>query len=288
MRSSSLLLALVAGAAANDSTQLRQPTERDLTLSSREPTRPASIKLGQRETSPYAHAKRDDDDPHNPFYYLHDIPNGKDPKNDDDDDDDDDDDNDDDKHNPNPGYYMNGGAIAGAVVGAVFGLFILVGLCYCLCIRPRRRQEQHMEAARKDVEVESTHPPTTPPRSPGNDSSSSSEHIHWVRTPYPRNVPSVQTTSTISGLALPTPAMGNSPSIAAVSPPLSPTYHHTMSDKPPAYAAVIALQSSEPQPEATAYQMGQVPVPTEPPMYQLPIIPAPGVSDMKGEPISRY
>ncbi|XXG94282.1 hypothetical protein Hte_000536 [Hypoxylon texense] len=326
MRRSCLLLALVASATADSNARPGRLAEKDVNLNSRGPAE-APHSLDARLAVPVdasrvgkamlrsRQVKRDDkykdyDDwkeeyedqleemqdqngPPGPGY----VANGpEENERDDDDDDDDDDDHD----------GPSGGVIAGAVIGGLLGLLLLLTLWYCLRIRPKRKQRQ-MEAAREQEKLErgfggsspSIHPP--PPTMAGAaavspSESPSSHHIQWAPTPFPGRAPSVQTGSSISGLALPTPALTYSPSVttattgtAAGTPNLPPSHYNAPpSDKPPAYAAVLALQSSEPQPEASAYQMGHVPIPAEPPVYQLPSLPQTGATDMKGEPISRY
>ncbi|KAI4859230.1 hypothetical protein F4820DRAFT_177073 [Hypoxylon rubiginosum] len=321
MRRSCLLLALVASATAGGNARSGRLVEKDVNLNPRglaetsrsldarlvpvDAGRVGKVMLRSRRT------KRDDDD-NDKYEDWEDeykdrfeemqgqnvpAPPGSPLDHHDDDDDDDDDDND----------GPSGGVIAGSVIGGLLGLLLILTIWYCLRIRPKRKQRQ-MEAAMKQDELEkgfggsspSIHPP--PPAMAGvapvspNSESPSPHHIQWAPTPFPGRAPSVQTGSSISGLALPTPALTYSPSIttgttntAAGTPNLPPSHLHALpGDKPPAYAAVLALQSSEPQPEASAYQMGQVPIPAEPPVYQLPSAPQTGATDMKGEPISRY
>ncbi|KAI1779626.1 hypothetical protein F4818DRAFT_147636 [Hypoxylon cercidicola] len=211
-----------------------------------------------------------------------------------DDDDDDDDDHDRDHDGP------NGGVVAGGVVGGLLGLLLILTIWYCLRIRPKRKQRQ-MEAARRQEELEkgfggssASIPPPPQASTVSPNDSPSAHHIQWAPTPFPGRAPSIQTGSSISGLALPTPALTYSPSVttattSTATPNLPPSHPHAVvGEKPPAYAAVLALQSSEPQPEASAYQMGHVPIEPEPPAYQLPSVLQPGATDMKGEPISRY
>ncbi|KAI1395685.1 hypothetical protein F4819DRAFT_177429 [Hypoxylon fuscum] len=303
MRCSCLLLALVTSAAAYGIARPGQFVEKDLTLKSRESAevsrsleerlvpvdvgRVGTVMLKSRQN------KRDDDEDWQraQWDYLQNI-------SDEEHNHDNDDDDDDGHHGPGDSG-PNGGAIAGGVVGAIAFLFIILAIWYFVRIRPRRKQRQMEAAARQQDEIEkgypaspssSIHPPTTAfTRSP---SEGPSTHVQFVRTPFPGRAPSVQTGSSISGLALPTPALTYSPSVTsaatAATPNLPPSQPHATSEKPPAYAAVIALQSSEPQPEASAYQMGQVPMPIEPPVYQLPLEPHVGATDMKGEPVARY
>ncbi|OTB03743.1 hypothetical protein M426DRAFT_321449 [Hypoxylon sp. CI-4A] len=295
MRHSSLLLALVASVIADDVAQSRRSASKDSTLESREPVEisqsletrftPAAIKS-------WTH-KRDSDsgDYHGPFRHAHD-------ENDDDDDDDDhdhDNDNEDLEH-------INGGAIAGAVVGAFVLLLILLAIWYFIRIRPKRKQRLADTAARKEAELESgyarspessIHPTAVAAGTPAGFVNEDRDHIRFAPTPYPERAPSIQTMSSMSGLALPTPALTPatySPSVTTTtaSPPTPPHRALGASEKPPSYAALAALQSNVPQPEASAYQMGQVPVEAEPPVYHIPLIPQPGVMDMKGEPIARY
>ncbi|KAI6090160.1 hypothetical protein F4821DRAFT_37336 [Hypoxylon rubiginosum] len=318
MRHSCLLLALVASAAATDNAALRRQTEKNVNLDSREPAEASRLLDARRipvaidRTGKVVLRSRqfqrddDDDDAAEEWRKKHEeeleqmqemqenngLPSNaqKDDKEDDDDD-----------NNGNNGDNSGppGGVIAGGIVGGLIALLLLLTLWYCLRIRPKRKQRQ-LEAARKQEELEKgfggSSPSIHPPPQEGTVSpadSPESNHIQWAPTPFPRRAPSVQTGSSISGLALPTPALTYSPSIAtattANTPNLPPTHSHALpSDKPPAYAAVLALQSSEPQPEASAYQMGQVPIPIEPPVYQLPSEPMVGATDIKGEPVSRY
>ncbi|KAI1381897.1 hypothetical protein F4677DRAFT_400149 [Hypoxylon crocopeplum] len=315
MRRSCLLLGLIASAAADDVAQLSRSVEKDLSLESREPTeishsldtRFASVNTGRRVKN--LQHKRDDDDDDDEeeqkerWEYFHHIADEEEEEEDDDDDD----------HDspvgpvgPNgpdgPGaseyHPINGGAIAGAVVGSVIAAILILAMWYFFRIRPKRKQQQEMQAAEKrdDIERAYTGSPSpsvrlpTPSASSVSESQNAPEHVRWAPTPFPGRAPSVQTESTMSGLALPTPALTYSPTIttAGTTPNLPPTPYGSASEKPPAYAAIAALQSSEPQPEASAYQMGHVPVSCELPMYQLPSIPQPVAMDMKGEPISRY
>lgn len=288
-----MLLALAASVTADNTAQTRRSDERELTLKSRRPieisqslaARLASVDINHKGVVVSRDPRCDPNngEPYLPFCdQLRDQDKGK--ENDDNDDDDGE------KHH-------GSGMIAGAVIGAFIALLFLLAVWYFLRIRPRRRQ-RILEQRRKQDELESnyqfspqgTHLPTPPTRSMPGSQNPSEHNVRFQRTPYPGDVPSPSmTNSSMSGLALPTPALTYSPSVtsSAVSP-LSPIPAHGLSDKPPAYAAVAALQSSEPQPEASAYQMGQTPMPLEPPMYHLTEAPGPAVMDMKGEPISRY
>ncbi|OTA69540.1 hypothetical protein K449DRAFT_428996 [Hypoxylon sp. EC38] len=294
MRRSHLLLVLVAGAAANTA-QLERSVGKDSIIESREPTensqsleaRLPSVDVSKRRAdvlSSWSHKRDDgdddDDDGDNP-YLFHNA---------------DEEDHDGRNHgDPGPPGYMSGGEIAGAVIGSLVMFSIILAICYFVCIR-RRRKQPPMEAARKEADLEdgygmssvsTIHQPT-----PQQEGRTQNEHIRFAPSPYPRGAPSIGTESTMSGLALPTPALTYSPSLttttASPSLPPSPPHPHATSEKPPAYAAIAALQSSEPQPEASAYQMGQVPMPSEPPMYHIPLGPQVGVTDMNGEHISRY
>ncbi|KAI1415744.1 hypothetical protein F5Y13DRAFT_135743 [Hypoxylon sp. FL1857] len=293
MRRSHLLLVLVAGAAA-DAALLKRSVGQNSILKSREPTdnsrsleaRLPLVDVGKRGVDVLKSwlYKRDDDDDdnddyHNSFDFLHNSYE----------EDHDHDDND----NPGGPGDLSGGEIAGAVVGSLVLLTFILGICYFVCIRPRRKQSQ-MLVARKEAELEegygmspvsSIHNAT-----PQQEGRTENEHIRFAPSPYPRRVPSIGTESSMSGLALPTPALTYSPSATtSASPSLPPSPPHaTTSEKPPAYMAIAALQSSEPQPEASAYQMGQVPVASEPPTYHLPIIPQTGVVGVDGEHIPRY
>ncbi|KAI1767314.1 hypothetical protein GGR53DRAFT_140111 [Hypoxylon sp. FL1150] len=324
MRHSCLLLALVACAAATDNVPAKRLAEKNVNLDSRklvEVSRPLDARLIPVDAGRTGElmlrsrgVKRDDgdddDDAYEEWKKKHEeeleqmqemqennaLPGS--PSSGDNDDNDDSDGN-------GPPSGPGGGVIAGSIIGGLIGLLLLLTLWYCLRIRPRRKQRQ-LEAARRQEELEkgfgASSPSIHPPPQEGTVSSSpadspESNHVQWVRTPFPRRAPSVQTGSSISGLALPTPALAYSPSLTtpttASTPNLPPTTHSHASytlpaDKPPAYAAVLALQSSEPQPEASAYQMGQVPIAIEPPVYQLPSAPPVGATDIKGEPVSRY
>ncbi|KAI1143157.1 hypothetical protein F5Y05DRAFT_144833 [Hypoxylon sp. FL0543] len=292
MRRSPLLLALVAGTYANTA-QLERSVEKDSIINSREPTE-ISQTLEAR-LSPFGISKRgadvlkswlnkrdddddDDDDYHNPYDYLHDADEGHD---------------DHDHDDPGPPGYMSGGAIAGAVVGSLVMFSLIVAVCYFVCARRRRKQPQ-VDVARKEAELEDGYAmsPTSTVRqaTPQQEGRTQNERIRFAPSPYPRRAPSIGTESSMSGLALPTPALTYSPSVATTtaSPSLPPSPPHAASEKPPAYMAIAALQSSEPQPEASAYQMGQVPMPSEPPMYHIPLGPQTGVTDLNGEHISRY
>lgn len=283
---------LVAGAAA-DTTHLKRSVGKDSILRSREPTeksqsleaRLLSVDVGKRRADVLRSwlYKRDDDDDngdHNPIDYLHNADEDHDERDHDD---------------PGPPGYMSGGEIAGAVLGSLVMFSIILAICYFACIR-RRRQQSPMDAARKEAELEEGYGmspvSTIHQATPQQEGRTQNEHIRFAPSPYPRGAPSIETESTMSGLALPTPALTYSPSLATTtaspSLPPSPPHPHMASEKPPAYVAMAALQSSEPQPEASAYQMGQVPVPSEPPMYHLPLGPQIGVTDMNGEHISRY
>ncbi|KAI0848976.1 hypothetical protein F5Y00DRAFT_79108 [Daldinia vernicosa] len=304
MRFPYMLLALVASVTADNTAQTKWSDERELALKSRRPleitqalaARLASVDINHKGVvvSRDPGCDPDSDDPDLPFCdkLLEHIKEqqekeeneekGKGPG-------DDDDDNDENRH--------SSGMIAGAVIGAFIALLFLLAVWYFLRIRPRRRQ-RILEQRRKQDELESNyqfsppgaHLPTPPTRSMPGSQDPSEHNVRFQRTPYPGNAPSPSmTNSSMSGLALPTPALTYSPSVtsSAVSP-LSPVPAHGLSDKPPAYAAVAALQSSEPQPEASAYQMGQTPMPLEPPMYHLTEAPRPAIMDIKGEPLPRY
>ncbi|KAI1656728.1 hypothetical protein F4813DRAFT_122949 [Daldinia decipiens] len=298
MRFPYMLLALVASVTADNTAQTRRSDGRELTLKSRRPieisqsleARLASVDIYHKGVvvSRDPGCDPDGDEPDLPFCdkfreYIKEQHEKEEERNGNDDDNDE-------KHH-------GSGMIAGAVIGAFIALLFLLAVWYFLRIRPRRRQ-RILEQHRKQDELESnyqfspqdTHLPTPPTRSMPGSQNPSEHNVRFQRTPYPGEVPSPSiTNSSMSGLALPTPALTYSPSVtsSAVSP-LSPVPAHGLSDKPPAYAAVAALQSSEPQPEASAYQMGQTPMPLEPPMYHLTEAPGPAVMDMKGEPISRY
>ncbi|KAI8956906.1 hypothetical protein F5Y11DRAFT_124533 [Daldinia sp. FL1419] len=304
MRFSYTLLALAASVVADSTVEPRRPSGGRSTLKSRKSieishsleTRLNSVDIShQREVVP----RGSPCDPNSPGYdtrvcdqfreYLeHNSAEHNDGSHDSSDDEDDEDE-DEKRH--------GGGTIAGAVIGALIAFLFLLAIWYFLRIRPKRKQRL-LEQRRKEDELENgyqfsppgTHPPTPPARSVPGSQNPSEQHIRFQPTPYPGNVPSPSMTgSSMSGLALPTPALTYSPSVTSTTvSPLSPLPPHPLSDKPPAYAAVAALQSSEPQPEASAYQMGQVPVPLEPPMYHLTETPAPVAMDMKGEPLSRY
>ncbi|KAI0176100.1 hypothetical protein GGR52DRAFT_344947 [Hypoxylon sp. FL1284] len=353
MRHSSLLLALVASAAAHDDARLRWLVGEDVVLNSRTPTegsgsldaRHAALGAGRAEKGMLRsrRVKRDDDDYKDYREYWADqykdqmedqdgpsgdppVPNRINDANDDDNED-----HSDDSENENPskdGHHSKngdhsddsdddenhgtrGGVVAGGVIGGLAGLLVILSFWYCLRIRPRRKQRIAEEAARRQEELEkglngsdpSIHSPqqetgTIASSSPSDGAAAAAPRTtnQYVPTPFPGRAPSVNTGSSISGLALPTPALTYSPSATTVStatPNLPPSHsnplpHTALAEKPPAYAAVLALQSSEPQPEASAYQMGQVPMPTEPTVYQLPSDPQPGATDMRGAPISRY
>ncbi|KAI0834069.1 hypothetical protein F5Y06DRAFT_177754 [Hypoxylon sp. FL0890] len=292
MRRSHLLLALVAGAAA-DTAQLERSAEKDSILNSREPTEipqsleerlsPLDISRRGADVLKSWLLKRDDDDGnddhHDPYDYLQDAAE----ENHDDHDHDD----------PGPSGYMSSGQVAGTVIGSLALLSLILVVVYFGFIRPRRKQPQ-MDAARKEAELEDGYAmsPTSTihQATPQQEGRTQNEHIRFAPSPYPRRAPSIGTESSMSGLALPTPALTYSPSVTTtnVSPSLPPSPPHAASEKPPAYMAIAALQSSEPQPEASAYQMGQVPMPSEPPMYHIPLGPQIGVTDMNGEHISRY
>ncbi|KAI0116987.1 hypothetical protein F4814DRAFT_439525 [Daldinia grandis] len=298
MRFPYMLLALVASVTADSTAQTRRSGERELTLRSRRPIE-ISQSLAAKLASVDINHKRvvvsrglgcdpDGKDPDLPSCedLAKHIKEEQDDKKKDHDDDDDD----------NEGHHGSA-TIAGAVIGAFIALLFLLAVWYFLRIRPRRRQRL-LEQHRKQDELESnyqysprdTHSPTPPTRSMPGSQNPSEHNVRFQRTPYPGDVPSPSiTNSSMSGLALPTPALTYSPSVtsSAVSP-LSPMPARGLSDKPPAYAAVAALQSSEPQPEASAYQMGQTPMPLEPPMYHLTEAPGPAIMDMKGEHIPRY
>lgn len=285
----------MASVAADNTAQLRRSARDGLTLTSRETAnflrsleaRPASIKIDQRTAvSKSQQDKRDGDDdprPHfdtNPMFDKeeHDDHDGPDREEEE--------------------HRTNGKVVAGGVIGGLLALLLVLTIWYFLRIRPKR--QQRLAAARKRDEIEqgyamspSPSRSVPPPDEPAAGSQSPSELSRWAPTPYPRNVPSVQTGSTMSGLALPTPALTHSsPSIATEStPPLPPSqpHAHAANDKPPAYAVAVALQSAEPQPEASSYQMGQTPSPSDlPPVYHVQDTAQPSIIDMKGEHMSRY
>ncbi|KAI2602829.1 hypothetical protein GGR54DRAFT_464550 [Hypoxylon sp. NC1633] len=298
MRHSYLLLALVASIAADNTAQPRTSSEKNSSLKPRQPAeishpldaRHVAVDIRNKEAvvSEKQRVKRHDDDEDDDDFHRqnYQAPGGEiqDP--------------DDDHHSVGDkggDSKINVGAIVGAVVGSVIAACAIIGIWYCCRFRPMRRQQ--MLAASKESRMETGHgssPSSSahPSTSSVNENQSSPEHVRrWAPTPYPEHAPSAQTDSSMSGLALPTPALTYSPTIstARTTPNLAPTPPRpAVGDKPPSYEAVAALQSSEPQPEASAYQMGQVPVPTEPPMYELSLLPQPGATNMKGEPISRY
>ncbi|KAI2613848.1 uncharacterized protein GGS25DRAFT_20207 [Hypoxylon fragiforme] len=316
MRCSCLLLALVAGAAADGTTSPRRTHKNDLTSkSSREipealswfyarvedRKKAAGAALRSRENDSFeddadfddnlkdlelAQAELDDRD-----FHQHEE---------------DDDDDDDDGPGPGPGDHGkgdghdgNGKVIAGGVVGGFIALFLILCIWYFLRIRPKRKQRL-ADAARKEAELEqgygpspnsSAHPLSSFPSPAGP--AAQNQHVRYAMpTPFPARAPSVQTESTMSGLALPTPALTYSPSVS--SPGATPNMPAAQprepgAETPPTYAVAVALQSTEPHPEASSYQMGQTPAPSEPPVYHLPVAaPGPGATDMKGQPISRY
>ncbi|KAI1800266.1 hypothetical protein F4811DRAFT_46716 [Daldinia bambusicola] len=196
------------------------------------------------------------------------------------------------------------GVIAGIVIGCFLALLFLLTIWYFFRIRPRRRarilaQRRKMDELESGFEFSAagTHQPTPAVLSMPGSQNLSQQNVRFQPTPYPGNVPSPSATnSSISGLALPTPALTYSPTgtSTTTASPLSPLPlpAHGSSDKPPAYAAVAALQSSEPQPEASAYQMGQTPMPMDapidPPLYHLTETSRPPIVDMKGEHLARY
>ncbi|KAI1104118.1 hypothetical protein F4804DRAFT_207535 [Jackrogersella minutella] len=302
MRRSYLVCGLVVGATANDLSQWKRSVEQDSALGSRElsgifqslEARHAFDDLVRGDTVAFENplAKRDDDTADDFRDHQKDLH--------DEDDKDENQEKDHDLDDGPPEKYMGGGTIAGVVLGVIIALLLALALWYFLRIRPRRKQRHMMVAKEDDIEdgykmtpVSSTHR-STPPVGAVNDSRSPSEHIRWAPTPYPERAPSIQTGSSMSGLALPTPALTYSPSVTTAATPNSPPSprhapSHIPSEKPPAYATLAALHSSEPQPEASAYQMGQVPMPSEPPMYQLPLTPHAGMTpDMSGEHLARY
>ncbi|KAI2469896.1 hypothetical protein F4781DRAFT_204123 [Annulohypoxylon bovei var. microspora] len=301
MRRSYLLLALVAGATAGNVAQPRRSIERDLTIESRNPSEiPQSVEAriisSRQETVELTNRQHKRDDPYDDDFKKH-LEDVEDKHKEDEDDDD----NNTSSRPPGP----PGGTIAGVVIGVVIAILAALALWYFLRIRPRRRQRQ-LQAAAKEAEIENGYAMTpVSTRSPGGAAASSpSEHIRWAPTPYPERAPSIRTGSSMSGLALPTPALTYSPSVTttAASPPSPPEPRHPQqqqqqesyihrdipSEKPPSYDAITALQSSEPQPEASAYQMGQVPIEQEPPMYHLPSMPQYGPTNGSGEHMPRY
>ncbi|KAI1468722.1 uncharacterized protein F4812DRAFT_342377 [Daldinia caldariorum] len=189
----------------------------------------------------------------------------------------------------------------GVTMGCLFGLLFLLTIWYFIRIRPRRRA-RILEQRRKMDELGSgyefsapgTHLPTRAAQSMPGSQNPSHQNVRFQPTPYPGNVPSPSVTdSSISGLALPTPALTYSPTgtSTTTASPLSPLplpTAHASSDGPPAYTAVAALQSSEPQHEASAYQMGQTPMPMDPPRYDVTETPRTALMDMKGQPVARY
>ncbi|KAI1204905.1 uncharacterized protein F4807DRAFT_299065 [Annulohypoxylon truncatum] len=335
-----LLAALVAGATAKNIAQSRQSVERDnVALNSRDATEISQQLVEARIiTAPdekrtvglrsRQQRKRDDDDPYDEYLkdqkkHLQELQQEQEQQQQQDDDDDDD--KHDNNNDPGPPRGPPGGTIAGAVIGVVVAILIALALWFFLRIRPRRKQRQL--AAAKEAEINDGYAMTpvssstlraTPPTGTASNHSlppSSSEHIRWAPTPYPERAPSIHTGSSMSGLALPTPALTYSPSVgtSAASPPSppEPRHHHQYhqyqqqvsphpqvhphfddipSEKPPSYDAITALQSSEPQPEASAYQLGQVPVEPEPEpvMCHVPVTPQYGVANSSGEHMPRY
>lgn len=309
MRHSYLLLALVAGVTAENIAQSRRSIEQDLIpLNSRDATEisqpvEARIVSDEKQTAGLEsrRRKRDDDDD-NPFEhnkdYLKHIQDEEEEHNDKD---------------SRPPDGPGGGTIAGAVIGVVVAIIVALLLWFFLRIRPRRKQRQMVAA--KEAEIENGFAMTpvssirrdSPPVGAASNHSLPSEHVRWAPTPYPERAPSIHTGSSMSGLALPTPALTYSPSVgtSSASPPSPPQPHHQLqpqpqvhqhfndipSEKPPSYDAIIALQSSEPQPEASAYQMGQVPVEAEPSICHLPVTnftPHYGAANGSGEHMPRY
>ncbi|KAI0896994.1 hypothetical protein F4806DRAFT_418304 [Annulohypoxylon nitens] len=311
MRRSCLLLALVAGVTAENIAQSRRSIDQDLLpLNSRDATeisQPVEARIVSDEKQTLGlesrRRKRDDDDDDDPLeqhkdYLKHIQDEQEDAAK-----------HNNDKNSGPPG----GGTIAGAVIGVVVAIIVALLLWFFLRIRPRRKQRQMVAA--KEAEIESGYTMTpvssirrdTPPVGAASNHSLPSEHIRWAPTPYPERAPSIHTGSSMSGLALPTPALTYSPSVgtSSASPPSPPQPHHQMqpqpqvhqhfndipSEKPPSYDAIIALQSSEPQPEASAYQMGQVPVEAEPSICHLPVTnftPQYGTANGSGEHMPRY
>ncbi|KAI1461529.1 hypothetical protein F4805DRAFT_236345 [Annulohypoxylon moriforme] len=294
MRRSYLLAALIAGATAEHIAHSRQSIERDLSLlrprDATELFQPVEARTVSPEKKVVAglqnRQRKRDDDPYDDYKehlkHIQELQEEQEEQEQEDNDN---------KHNNNnsPPPGPPGGTIAGAVIGVVVAILIALALWFFLRIRPRRKQRQAVAAKEADIENGFTMTPVSsihrdsPPVGAQSNRSLPSEHIRWAPTPYPERAPSIHTGSSMSGLALPTPALTYSPSVGtAASPPSPPSPHHQgvqqlqqqpqvhqhfndiPSEKPPAYDAITALQSSEPQPEASAYQMGQVPIEAEP------------------------
>ncbi|KAI1093529.1 hypothetical protein F5B19DRAFT_125461 [Rostrohypoxylon terebratum] len=313
MRRSYLLLALVAGVTAENIAQSRRSIEQDLIpLSPRDATEisqlvEARIVSDEKQIAAFENRRRKrdgDNDPHQFEHFKH-LEEEQEEQ--------DEQEEDAAKHQNSGPPGPPGGAIAGAVIGVIVAIIIALLLWFFLRIRPRRKQRQM--AAAKEAEIENGYTMTpvssvrrdAPPVGAASNHSLPSEHIRWAPTPYPERAPSIHTGSSMSGLALPTPALTYSPSVgtSSASPPSPPQPHHQLqpqpqvhqhfndipSEKPPSYDAIIALQSSEPQPEASAYQMGQVPVEAEPSICHLPVTnftPQYNVANGSGEHMPRY
>ncbi|KAI5866759.1 hypothetical protein GGS23DRAFT_287178 [Durotheca rogersii] len=205
--------------------------------------------------------------------------------------------NDDSEDNSPP---VNGGAIAGGVVGGLVMLLVLFAIWYFVRFRPRRKLRREAERKADDIEnyaASSTSTIYPPPPPPGAAFVNPNQgYVHRDAAPMgAENIPMqhrVASASTLSGPAPSTPALTYSPSATttAAHSPISPTPLpvHSMNEKPPAYATVVGESSPEPQLDDITHQMGQVPAPSEPSIYHLPVAPQSGATDMKGEPISRY
>ncbi|KAK6948378.1 hypothetical protein Daesc_010144 [Daldinia eschscholtzii] len=297
MRFPYMLLAFAASVTADNTAQSRRSDETGLTLESRKPVE-ASQMLEAR------HSWFEDTtvplpaicDPESPMRDHEKCQQTKNPEGDNGEGEDDDEKHDH-KGGDNDEKHHGGGVIAGAVIGSLIALLFLLTMWYCFRIRPNRRA-RILEQRRKADELENgygfsppgTHQPTPAVQPMPGSQNPSQQNVRFQPTPYPGNVPSPSVTnSSMSGLALPTPALTYSPSVTSTTAsPLSPLPAHALADKPPAYVAVAALQSSEPQPEASAYQMGQTPMPMDPPLYHLTEEPRPAIMDIKGEHLPRY
>ncbi|KAL7629044.1 hypothetical protein AAE478_000562 [Parahypoxylon ruwenzoriense] len=195
--------------------------------------------------------------------------------------------------------YVNGKAVTGGVIGGLVILFLLLAVWYFVRIRPRRKLRQRQAEGRNvDIEKNSAASSTSTICPPVGVGVMNQSQGHLPRDGPAMSTPSpvVQARSvsvpTLSGPAPSTPGLTYSPSVVtSAGTPTAPP--HLVNEKPPAYATVVGDQSSEPQLEEpqleeTAHYMGQVPAPSELPIYHLPVAPQPGATDMKGEPISRY